>query len=160
MTDDYDERAREMQRFIATYLRQLSETGMPAPEAVMGRGEIPSYRVEERPDGEWSLIEEEAGGDGEVVGVVPDRGTAYQLAGMFRALAGDAEGMGPELARAAYDDARQGGGPSQKDLIARILRGLVRDPAARELFLEGAEASSLEEIYGVHPEEAEDGPVS
>ena len=157
--EEYRERALEMQRFIATYLRQLHETGMPAP-GPEAREEAPTYRVEERPDGEWGVIKVEPDGTEEEAGALNDRGMAYQLAGMFSALALDSEGVGEELAEAAFADAREGDGPTQRDLIARILRGLVRDPRARELFLEGAGAGSLEEIYGVDPEGEADGPVS
>lgn len=159
-SEEYQEQALEMQRFIATYLRQLHRTGMPAP-GPEARDEAPAYRVEARPEGEWSVIKVEPDGTEEESGVLNDRGMAYQLAGMFSALALDSEGMGEELAEAAFADAQRGDGPAQRDLIARILRGLVRDPAARELFLEGAGASSLEEIYGMDPEgSGEDGPVS
>lgn len=130
-----DDPQDEMRQFIVEYLRQLATTGMPVEDVV----EDPAFwRIEPREEGAWALIQERAdGGGSEEKGQAADRETALTIAGIFNALSSDPEGMSSDLAERAYADMATGG-PAQKELWARILRGLMRNPLALEMYLEGA----------------------
>lgn len=125
----------EMRQFIVDYLRQITVTGMPVEAVIEDAG---FWRIEAREEGAWALIQERPdGGGSEEKGRAADRQTALTIAGIFNALASDPEGMSSDLAERAYADMAVAG-PAQKELWARILRGLLRNPLALEMYLEGA----------------------
>lgn len=131
----FDDPQDEMRRFIVEYLRQITTTGMPVEETVE---DAAVWRVEPREEGAWALMQDRPdGGGSEEKGRAADRDTALTIAGIFNALSSDPEGMSSDLAERAYADMASAG-PAQKELWARILRGLVRNPLALAMYLEGA----------------------
>jgi len=152
MAHDPDE---EIVDFIRTYLRQLAETGMPAEEPVP---DAPVYRVEPGAEGVYVVIRDEPdGGASEQEGWFGDRQSAFLAAAMLTAVASEPRGPGPDLSDDAFED---GGfaGPAHKALIARAFRGLIRNPAAIELFLEAVgDKNVLEEAYATALEHIQEG---
>lgn len=147
----------EMRQFIVDYLRQLATTGMPVEEVV----EDPSFwRIEPREEGAWALIQERPdGGGSEEKGQAADRETALTIAGIFNALSSDPEGMSSDLAERAYADMATGG-PAQKELWARILRGLIRNPLALEMYMEGAGQNLPREARDILRQRLDETPVN
>jgi len=136
---------QELLEFMNAYIRRLAETGLPAPAEP--DPDAPVWQVEELPDGTWAVYAE---GADEAEGVFFERSVAYLAAATFAATGHRPQGAGQagEVAEplAAYgDDSLE----SQKEIMARTIRGILANRHALELFLESIDAEVLGEAVSL-----------
>ncbi len=151
--DDHDDETPEsletdeLSRFVQTYLRQIAEVGVPADEPPPEPG--PAWAVEEaEEEGTFRVRSEE----GQVAGVTfPDRQSALLMAALLTAAAPEILGPGglgaPSEIAEAEDPAERI--TRQKESVARVLRALISNPRAAELFIESVDTEVLREAYEI-----------
>lgn len=131
----------DLDDFMMTYLRQLARTGRVADRP---RADAPVWHVEERPEGQWAVVRGEVEAAGVEEARFGSRQDAYTAAAMLTAVASEPDN--PELERRL--EAGEPGNPEvSKEVLGRILRGLTRNPAAMELFLQGLPDESVRDAY-------------
>ncbi len=137
----------ELSEFVQTYLRQIAEVGVPAGEGPPISG--PVWEVEEaETPGTWRVRSE----DGQVAGPpFDDRQSALLMAALLTAAAPEILGPGglgapSEIAEEEAPEVRI---RRQKESVARVLRALVSNPRAAELFIESVDTEVLREAYEI-----------
>ncbi len=137
----------ELSDFVQTYLRQMAEVGVPAGEPSSPPG--PAWTVEEADEAGTYRVRSE---EGEVSGVTfSDRQSALLMAALLTAAAPEILGPGglggpAEVAEPEEPEVRIA---RQKASVARVLRALVSNPRAAELFIESVDTEVLREAYGI-----------
>ncbi len=145
--DDSPGSAEDLSDFVQTYLRQIAEVGVPSGDSPPPAG--PAWSVEEAEEEGTFRVRSEAGDVAEVT--FHDRQSALLMAALLTAAAPEILGPGglgsaPEIAEAEDPEARIA---RQKESVARVLRALVSNPRAAELFIESVDTEVLREAYEI-----------
>jgi hypothetical protein len=137
----------ELSDFVQTYLRQIAEVGVPSGESTPVPG--PSWSVEKAEEAGTYRVRSEEGDEAGVV--FSDRQSALLMAALLTAAAQEILGPGglgapAEVAEPEEPEVRIA---RQKESVARVLRALVSNPRAAELFIESVDTDVLREAYEI-----------